>query len=134
MHGLVAGYTSLKREDCLDAGVRAGHWLVAQQDDDGCYRKYETTVCRMSTTRVPSGRWRPWRVANAASFLAAARRNLDWALTSRQAAAGLPPMPLCQANHPSPTPLPTPFAASSKWPCCWARNAIFGLPKSPPAA
>ncbi len=36
MHGMVAGYTSLNRQDCLEAGVRAGHWLVAQQDEDGC--------------------------------------------------------------------------------------------------
>ena len=41
MHGLVAGYTQLDRQDCLEAGVRAGHWLAAQQDDDGCYRKFE---------------------------------------------------------------------------------------------
>ena len=34
MHGLVAGYTQLGRQDCLEAGLRAGRWLVAQQDAD----------------------------------------------------------------------------------------------------
>ena len=84
MHGLVAGYTSLKREDCLDAGVRAGHWLVAQQDDDGCYRKYEhNSVPHVYNTRAIWALAAMGVVANEASFLAAARRNLDWALTQQ---------------------------------------------------
>src|SRR5574340_1337321 len=32
MHGMIAGWTQLKREECLAAAVRAGHWLAAQQD------------------------------------------------------------------------------------------------------
>ena len=41
MHGMVAGYTQLEREECLQAAVRAGHWLRQQQDDDGCWRSFE---------------------------------------------------------------------------------------------
>ena len=41
MHGLIAGYTRLGREECLESAVRAGHWLRQQQDDDGCWRKFE---------------------------------------------------------------------------------------------
>ena len=41
MHGMVAGYVQLRRDDCLAAAVRAGHWLADQQDNDGCWRKFE---------------------------------------------------------------------------------------------
>ena len=27
LHGLIAGHTSLQRQDCLEAGLRAAHWL-----------------------------------------------------------------------------------------------------------
>lgn len=81
MHGLVAGYTSLNRQDCLDAGVRAGHWLVAQQDEDGCYRKYEHNgVPHVYNTRAIWALAAMGVVANEPEFLAATRRNLDWAL------------------------------------------------------
>jgi hypothetical protein len=86
MHGLVAGYTSLKRQDCLDAGLRAGHWLVAQQDDDGCYRKFEHNgVPHVYNTRAIWALAAIGAVANDAGFVAAARRNLDWALTQQTA-------------------------------------------------
>lgn len=81
MHGLVAGYTSLKRQDCLEAGVRAGRWLVAQQDDDGCYRRFEHNgVPHVYNTRAIWALAAIGVVANEAAFLAAARCNLDWAL------------------------------------------------------
>ncbi len=84
MHGLVAGYTSLNRQDCLQAGVRAGHWLVAQQDDDGCYRKYEHNgVPHVYNTRAIWALAAMGVVANEPDFVAAARRNLDWALTQQ---------------------------------------------------
>ena len=81
MHGLVAGWVQLQRQDCFDAAVRAGRWLVAQQDDDGCYRRYEHhDVPHVYNTRSL------WALAAAGvmtgeeDFIAAARRNLDWAL------------------------------------------------------
>src|SRR5512139_463097 len=84
MHGLVAGYTSLKRQDCLEAGVRAGCWLVAQQDDDGCYRRFEHNgVPHVYNTRATWALAAIGVVANEAAFLAAARRNLDWALSQQ---------------------------------------------------
>ena len=88
IHGLLAGYTSLNRQDCLEAGLRAGHWLVAQQDEDGCYRKYEHNgVPHVYNTRAIWALAAMGAVANEAGFLAAARRNLDWAL-SRQTPSG----------------------------------------------
>src|SRR6185312_15569951 len=41
MHGLIAGHTQLGRRECLEAAVRAGHWLADLQDDDGCWRRSE---------------------------------------------------------------------------------------------
>jgi uncharacterized protein YyaL (SSP411 family) len=84
MHGLVAGYTSLNRLDCLEGGVRAGHWLVVQQDNDGCYRKFEHNgVPHVYNTRAIWALAAMGVVANEPEFIAAARRNLDWALTQQ---------------------------------------------------
>jgi len=84
MHGLVAGYTSLNRQDCLEAGVRAGRWLVAQQDEDGCYRKFEHNgVPHVYNTRAIWALAAMGVVANEPEFIAATRRNLDWALTQQ---------------------------------------------------
>lgn len=84
MHGLVAGYAMLKRQDCLEAGVRAGHWLVAQQDADGCYRKFEHNgVPHVYNTRAIWALAAMGGEANEPRFLEAARRNLEWALTQQ---------------------------------------------------
>ncbi len=81
MHGLVAGCTTLGRQDCLEAGLRAGRWLAAQQDADGCYRKFEHNgVPHVYNTRAIWALAAMGVVANAPDFVAAARRNLDWAL------------------------------------------------------
>lgn len=88
MHGLVAGYTQLGRQDCLEAGLRAGRWLVAQQEADGCYRKFEHNgVPHVYNTRAIWALAAMGVVADEPEFIAAARRNLDWALT-RQTASG----------------------------------------------
>jgi hypothetical protein len=84
MHGLVAGYASLGRDDCLEAGVRAGRWLVSQQDADGCYRTFEHNgVPHVYNTRAIWALAAIGAVANEPGFLAAARRNLEWALTQQ---------------------------------------------------
>ena len=88
MHGLVAGYTQLGRTDCLEAGLRAGRWLVAQQDADGCYRKFEHHgVPHVYNTRAIWALAAMGVVANETTFITASRRNLDWAL-SQQTASG----------------------------------------------
>ena len=88
MHGLVAGYTQLGRQDCLEAGLRAGRWLVAQQDSDGCYRRFEHNgVPHVYNTRAIWALAAIGVVAGEAEFIAAARRNLDWAL-AQQTASG----------------------------------------------
>lgn len=85
MHGMVAGYTQLGRQDCFEAGARAGHWLVAQQDEDGCYRSFEhNNVPHVYNTRAIWALASMGVLTNESSFIAAARRNLDWALSQQQ--------------------------------------------------
>ncbi len=84
MHGLIAGYTQLGRADCLQAGLRAGRWLVAQQDADGCYRRFEHHgVPHVYNTRAIWALAALGVVADERCFVAAARRNLDWACTQQ---------------------------------------------------
>ena len=84
MHGLVAGWLELGREDCLAAGARAAHWLMHQQDDDGCYRRYEHNgVPHVYNTRAIWALASMGVAANEPRFIAAAKRNLDWALTQQ---------------------------------------------------
>lgn len=84
MHGLIAGYTQLKRQDCLEAGVRAGRWLATQRDDDGCYRKYEHNgVAHVYNTRAIWSLISIGMLADEPGLVTAARRNLDWALAQQ---------------------------------------------------
>ncbi|HEU4691718.1 MAG TPA: prenyltransferase/squalene oxidase repeat-containing protein [Vicinamibacterales bacterium] len=84
MHGMVAGYVQLGRNECLEAAVKAGHWLADNQDEDGCWRGYEhNDVPHTYNTRAT------WALAATALLSGdgrlrlAAVRNLDWALTQQ---------------------------------------------------
>lgn len=86
MHGLIAGYTQLRRQECLAAAVRAGHWLADQQDDDGCWRKFEhNDTPHVYNTRATWPLLATGLIAGDARLVQAARRNLDWALTQQSA-------------------------------------------------
>jgi len=88
MHGMIAGYSQLGRADCLEAAVRAGHWLAEHQDDDGCWRTYEhNNVPHVYNNRATWALLATGLLASEADLIAAARRNLDWAL-SRQTPCG----------------------------------------------
>jgi len=101
MHGLVAGYTQLGRKDCLEAGLKAGHWLVAQQDADGCYRKFEhNRVPHVYNTRAIWALAALGIVAGEATFTSAARRNLDWALTQQTASGWFATNAFVPERHP----------------------------------
>jgi len=81
MHGMIAGYVQLRRNECLEAAVRAGHWLARHQDDDGCWRRFEyNDIPHTYNTR---GTWALASVAilsGDADLEKSARLNLDWAL------------------------------------------------------
>jgi hypothetical protein len=84
MHGMVAGYTQLNREECLQSAVRAGHWLVQQQDDDGCWRRFEhNNVPHVYNTRATWALLATGLLARDEALVASAKRNLDWALTQQ---------------------------------------------------
>ena len=86
MHGMIAGHTQLGREECLSAAVRAGHWLADQQDDDGCWRKFEHNDSpHVYNTRAAWPLLTTGLIAGDARLVQAARRNLDWALTQQTA-------------------------------------------------
>ena len=81
MHGMIAGFVQLHRNECLEAAVRAGHWLARHQDDDGCWRRFEyNDIPHVYNTR---GTWALASVAllsGDSDLEKSARRNLDWAL------------------------------------------------------
>jgi hypothetical protein len=86
MHGMVAGYTQLGREECLEAAVRAGHWLGQQQDDDGCWRRFEhNNVPHVYNTRATWALLATGLLAGDAEMVASAKLNLEWALTQQTA-------------------------------------------------
>jgi len=86
MHGMVAGYAQLQRQDCLEAALRAGHWLADQQDADGGFRKFEhNDTPHAYNTRATWPLLSTGLIANDSRLVVAARRNLDWALTQQTA-------------------------------------------------
>jgi len=88
MHGLIAGYTRLGREECLKSAVRAGHWLRKQQDDDGCWRKFEhNNLPHVYNTRATWALLATGLLAGDKDLVGSAKRNLEWALT-RQTGCG----------------------------------------------
>jgi hypothetical protein len=84
MHGLLAGFLQLRRTECLEAAVRAGHWLARVQDADGCWRQFEHNgVPHTYNTRASWALLATALIADDASQKSAAIRNLDWALAQQ---------------------------------------------------
>jgi hypothetical protein len=84
MHGMNAGFERLGRPDCLQVAVRAGHWLCAQQDDDGAFRRFEhNDIPHVYNTRGTWALAKTAVLAGDAALEAAARRHLDWALAQQ---------------------------------------------------
>lgn len=101
MHGLLAGYLSLDRQDCLEAALRAGHWLVAQQDGDGCFRKLEHQgVPHAYNARALWALAALGVIAHESSFVRAARHNLDWALSQQTPSGWFASNALMPGKHP----------------------------------
>ncbi len=84
MHGMNVGFERLGRADCLEAAVRAGHWLAAQQDDDGAFRRFEhNDIPHVYNTRGTWALARTAQLAGDAKLKQAAVRHLDWALAQQ---------------------------------------------------
>jgi hypothetical protein len=81
MHGMIAGYLQLNRPECLESAARAGYWLQNQQDDDGCWRKYEHNgVPHVYNTRATWALLSTALLAGEDRLKQGAVKNLDWAL------------------------------------------------------
>jgi hypothetical protein len=86
MHGMLAGYLRLRRPECLEAAVKAGHWLARVQDSDGCWRQFEHHgACHTYNTRATWALLVTATVAGEPLQKAAAVRNLEWALAQQRA-------------------------------------------------
>jgi hypothetical protein len=85
MRGLWRTYQETGNEIYLEACRRAGDWLVAVQDADGAWRKWEYHQ-RAHTyhTEVAWPLLRLFAVTSCARYREAAMKNLDWALSCQQ--------------------------------------------------
>ncbi len=84
MHGMNCGYQQLQRVECLDSAVRAGYWLLEQQDDDGCWRRSEHNgIPHTYNTRAAWALLQTGLLANEQKLIESATRNIDWALTQQ---------------------------------------------------
>ncbi len=85
MHGMLAGHLALGRDDCLEAAVRAGHWLARHQGADGAWHDYEHNgIPHVYNTRATWALLATGRVAGEASLVDAAKAHLEWALARRE--------------------------------------------------
>ena len=85
MHGMLAGYLQLGREECLDSAVRAAHWLAHHQDPDGCWRSFEHNgVPHAYNTRSTWALLTTGLLVGDRKLKVAAIRNLDWAVQQQE--------------------------------------------------
>ncbi len=84
MHGMLAGYLQLGRQECLEASVKAGEWLVRHQDKDGCWRRYEhNDVPHVYNTRGTWALLKTGLVTGEQRLKQGAIDNLEWALSQQ---------------------------------------------------
>ncbi len=84
MHGMLAGYLELGREECLEAAVKAGQWMRSKQDEDGCWRRsVHNGIPHTYNTRAAWALLRTGLAANDESLQQAAIKNLDWAISTQ---------------------------------------------------
>lgn len=84
MHGMLAGYLNFNRDECLEAAVNAGKWLLSKQDDDGCWRRsVHNDTPHTYNTRAAWALLRTGLIANERDLVVAATKNIHWALTQQ---------------------------------------------------
>lgn len=85
MFGLIAAYKEFDDEKYLDSLVKAGNFLVQNQENDGnwinyCYKNKPHTY----NVRVSWALLELYRITKNAKYKNAAIKNLDWALTQQK--------------------------------------------------
>lgn len=84
IHGMIAGHYQLDRPECLESAVRAGHWMLTCQDDDGCWRRnVHNNIPHVYNSRAAWGLLRAGIAADDKKLIAAATKNVDWVLTQQ---------------------------------------------------
>ncbi|MDY6828012.1 MAG: prenyltransferase/squalene oxidase repeat-containing protein [Pseudomonadota bacterium] len=87
MHGLNHGHRQLQHQGCLDAAVRAGRWMLAQQDEDGCWRRsVHNGIAHTYNTRAAWALLQTGLLAGEPALIEGAKRNLAWALSQQNPA------------------------------------------------
>ncbi|MBF0358059.1 MAG: terpene cyclase/mutase family protein [Magnetococcales bacterium] len=82
MFGLTEGFLHLQRQECLDGAVRAGQWLLKNQDDDGCWRRNtHGGIIHTYNSRAAWSLLRTARLANNLKLERGAEKNLRWAMS-----------------------------------------------------
>ncbi len=85
MHGMLAGYEQLGREECLEAAVRAGHWMAACQDEDGCWRRnVHNGIPHTYNSRAAWALLRAGIAADDVALRKAAENNIRWAVSQQR--------------------------------------------------
>ena len=85
IHGMIAGHYQLNRPECLESAVRAGRWMEACQDSDGCWRhNVHNDIAHTYNSRAAWGLLRAGIAASDNKLIAAACKNFDWVLTQQQ--------------------------------------------------
>ncbi|MGH7278345.1 MAG: prenyltransferase/squalene oxidase repeat-containing protein, partial [Candidatus Rokuibacteriota bacterium] len=83
--GLLAAHAASRDERFLSAAARAARWLVANQDADGAWRRFEyRDTVHAYNTRTAWALVEFGLVAQDRTILAAARRALGWAMAQQQ--------------------------------------------------
>ena len=84
MHGLIAGFEQLHKPECLEAAVRAGRWMLGQQDEDGCWRRsVHNDTPHTYNTRAAWALLKTGLAANDKKLEKAAIKNIEWALAQQ---------------------------------------------------
>jgi hypothetical protein len=79
MQGMLAAYIAFGEDDYLDAALKAGRWLVSQQDLDGAWRRYTyNNFPNTYSTRVAWPLAAVGQVAGESLLRKAAIRHLHW--------------------------------------------------------
>ncbi len=85
IHGMVAGYLKFGRNECLEAALAAGKWMIEKQDSDGCWRNcVHNNIPHTYNTRAAWALLRTGMVANENRLVRAAVKNFEWALTQQR--------------------------------------------------
>ena len=104
--GLIAVYKKTKCRDYLNAAIKAGDWLIDNQDDDGVWRKYLTLngtgESHIYHTRVSWALLELFKTTGKEEYCDPARKNIVWALTHQKSSGWFDRSCLLSENNDTP--------------------------------